>query len=98
MMLSYHYAVEFAKEQKEIFGGDMNAFLDVAIECIEKQIPKKPIIEKINNNFYAYCPNCGEVVLSKLESEPIENEYNHNYCGGCSQAIDWSDENDMRHS
>jgi hypothetical protein len=93
MMLSYHYAIEFAKEQKEVFGGDMNAFLDVAIECIEKQIPQKPIIDFMpSGNFYWYCPNCSEVVKCHIVDTPMADEYNHNYCGGCGQAIDWSDE------
>lgn len=90
MMLSYHYAIEFAKEQKEVFGGDMNAFLDVAIECIEKQIPKKPILEADGyaDDELVYdtwiCPNCDKSYEVDYDS--------YNFCPNCGQAIDWSDE------
>ena len=43
--------IEFAEEQKEIFGGTMANFLDTAIECLKNNIwhrtaIEKPIIEK----------------------------------------------------
>ena len=48
----------------------------LAIEALEKQVPKKPT----NNSWTHYhCPVCMKSVNSK-------------YCGNCGQAIDWSDE------
>lgn len=63
---------------------------DMAIEALEKQIPKKPV----DNH---HCPNCG----SGLATEHITQEeykeicracFNPKYCSECGQAIDWSDE------
>lgn len=88
MILSYYYAVEFAKEQKEIFGGDMNAFLDVAIECIEKQIPKKP--EKDKKHSWWVCPTCKK----EFYWDTDYGQQKFKFCPNCSQAIEWGDENE----
>lgn len=50
--------------------------LDIAIECIEKQIPKKPRIEYMPL-FKAYCPICGGRLLPSK------------WCPKCGQAILW---------
>lgn len=58
-----------------------NEAIDVAIECIEKQIPQKPIIEYMPL-FKAYCPICeGRLLPSK-------------WCAKCGQAIDWESYNE----
>ena len=56
---------------------DINA-LDIAIQAVEKQIPKKPRPRK---GFEGRCVCCGVVFLDRLT----------NYCGNCGQALDWSD-------
>ena len=50
----------------------------LAIEALEKQIPKKPVDydSKIKVGF---CPDCEAVVTS-------------DFCDNCGQALDWSDE------
>ena len=57
---------------------------DMAIEALEKQIPKKPIIRKTEDYFgyvkYILCPNC----------EKVEFGFNQPcFCELCGQAIDW---------
>jgi rubrerythrin len=49
---------------------------------IEKQIPKK--LDYEDNE--AYCPVCGH------EFENNINDWGCNYCQGCGQKLDWSDE------
>lgn len=51
--------------------------LDTAIEALEKQIPKKPVIVTIRNVDYPKCPVCGRVLWGK--------EY---YCANCGQAVE----------
>ena len=66
-----------ANGQKEV--------MQVTIEALEKQIPKKP-------RFYAhnyYCTECGNLVGN--------NEFKWQrflYCDKCGQALDWSEENE----
>ena len=52
---------------------------DMAIQAIEKQIPKKP---KTDDRYVMYiCPRCNEFI-----------KINKNYCMNCGQKLDWSDE------
>lgn len=57
--------------------------LDVAIQALEKQIPKKPnkCIGFTESLFV--CPTCGR-------KQPIM--YEQYYCKECGQKLDWSDE------
>ena len=81
--------VERLKEASyERFGNDG---MGIAIQALEKQIPKKPTYE---GDGYApdgtfvwdewLCPCCGK---------RYEVDYDdYDYCPNCGQAIDWSDE------
>ena len=60
--------------------------IDMAIDALEKQIPKKPIIRKTKDYFgyvgYILCPNC----------EKVEFGFNQPcFCDYCGQAIDWEE-------
>ena len=57
--------------------------IDMAIEALEKQIPKKPL--HMHKNYY--CPICKEDGWM-LWDDAIPNDMD-NYCGICGQAIDW---------
>lgn len=57
------------------------------LECIKKQIPKKPKTF-ITEICYYCCPVCSE----QIELVPIDHNVT-TYCSHCGQAIDWSDEN-----
>ena len=55
---------------------------EMAIEALEKQIPKKPIGQSV---LYR-CPACDAFVLKSIGVLP---DY---YCVRCGQKIDWSEE------
>ena len=58
---------------------DLNNAYDVAIQALEKQIPKKP---KTDDRYVMYiCPWCNDFV-----------KVSHNYCQNCGQKLDWGDE------
>ena len=66
-------------------------YLDVIIECIEKQIPKKP---RTNEGKMWICPNCYNNLLWIWKTYPTERtDLNEGlpFCLSCGQAIDWSD-------
>ena len=70
-------AIAHAKEQKE--------FLEVAIEALEKQIPKKPkLVTRANGIIKFYpCPCCST-------SEEYTVVYpRQNYCAECGQKLEW---------
>ena len=66
--------------------------IDVAINALEKQIPKKPEYEAdgyADGNLvydYAKCPICGH------DFEYGINDWGCEYCSDCGQKLDWSDE------
>lgn len=59
----------------------------MAIEALEKQIPMKVV--KVGKWRYK-CPCCSE----SAETDCGDNFYNYrlDYCNGCGQKLDWSDE------
>ena len=83
-------AIAHFKEQLEIFGGEHHEAMKVAIEALEKQMPKKPIYSDFDDNGFdeiiphrAECPACGESVdFGKWNAE----ESHHCECG---QALSW---------
>ena len=74
--------------QKTRERSDYNNYVDaflVAIEALEKQLPKKPdIMDYILGDINFKCPTC--------KSEYIcEKGYEHFYCPNCGQKIEWSE-------
>lgn len=57
---------------------------DMAIEALEKQIPKKPIREDIGGGLhYLHCTTCGRKIIDlEWRVQP--------FCWKCGSAIDWS--------
>ena len=65
--------------------------IDIAINALEKQIPKKPIMKPYFEDMeeeYLCCPTCGEILTDRM---PFENEDFYFHCMDCGQAFDWSD-------
>lgn len=90
MKMTYEEARHFAMCLKNNWAiaigvNDVGDFGSIALDCIEKQIPKKPIHEHLN----FYCPNCKNWLLWD-DAEPNDNDL---FCPKCGQKIDWSDEN-----
>ena len=62
--------------KKERFAIYITEALNMAVETLEKQIPKKPHRRK--DTTYTFCPCC--------DSGNLMNDY----CTDCGQKIDWS--------
>ena len=61
--------------------------------CIEKQIPKKPIVDPTNHlcDFQNFrCPKCNKKIISRVDGEWIAGSL-QGYCDDCGQRLDWSD-------
>ena len=69
-----HNEVHSRKEKH--FAIHITEALNLAVEALKKQIPKKP--KNREGTTYFYCPCC--------DSNNI-----YEYCGDCGQALDWSD-------
>jgi hypothetical protein len=57
-----------------------NEVIDMSIKAMEKQIPKKPVIDK---DGCLVCGNCGSYDGIRTETNFIEG-----YCWNCGQKID----------
>ena len=68
------------------------AALKLAISALEKQIPKQPKYEDVDNIYGAIkrtCTACGDVCMVSNGAKPYEH-----YCRHCGQALDWRADND----
>lgn len=79
-------AIEWQKSLKDSHiyapkGREVGTACDMAIEALEKQIPKKyKLIHPCKSVNYYQCPACDGLL-----------HINENYCGNCGQFMDWSD-------
>ena len=64
---------------------------NVAIQVLEKQIPKKPIIKQSKYCNAYHCPVCNGYIRSTNTRIEVILEENI-FCGVCGQKLDWSDE------
>ena len=66
--------------------------LDVAIQALEKQMAKKPIMKQYFEDLEdecLCCPTCGEILTDRI---PADNKTFYFHCMNCGQKFDWSDE------
>lgn len=75
--------------------------LDLAIEALEKQVTKKPLVYTDTRNKLSWdgyddgtydvncymCPDCGSYISDCSETE--EYKYKPCFCPVCGQALDW---------
>ena len=89
--MTYQEAIEILQEERDYaqFLSYVNEALKIAIESLEKQIPKKIINQK---SLWCICPSCGGSLFTKKSNvkEHIANGA-ITHCEHCGQAIDWSD-------
>ena len=88
--MTYEEAIKHFKSLQKRYtkehNGRMCEKVNLALEALDKQIPKKPL--HIHKNYY--CPICKEDGWM-LWDDAIPNDMDK-YCGKCGQAIDWSDD------
>ena len=60
--------------------------LTMAVEALEKQIPKKPV--NYDSVPHSRCPVCNNAV------KVFEDAHKHHYCLYCGQRLDWEEEDE----
>ena len=87
--MTYEEAIKHFKSLQKRYtkehNGRMCEKVNLALEALDKQIPKKPL--HMHKNYY--CPICKEDGWM-LWDDAIPNDMDK-YCGICGQAIDWRD-------
>ena len=80
------------KNSEHKFAEDDYKANEMAIQELEKQIPKKPIMKQYFEDLedeYLCCPTCGEILTDRI---PADNKTFYFHCMNCGQKFDWSDE------
>lgn len=79
---------EIIKDEMPYESGVINEALKAVENAVKKQIPKKPLKQKIGYfDFRLVCPECEQPIARYFN----KREYKPKYCHNCGQALDWSD-------
>ena len=86
--MTYEEAIKHFKSLQKRYtkehNGRMCEKVNLALEALEKQIPKKPIIRKTEDYFgnvkHTLCPNCQKTEF--VFTQPC-------FCHHCGQALNW---------
>jgi len=70
----------------DVFRADAKA-CEIAIEALEKQIPKKP--KQLESVDYFECPCCKRIITMH---ERAHGNLKIPFCKWCGQALDWSED------
>lgn len=75
--------IDIRENIQPIIGGKS---LDIAISALEKQIPKKPILDTIFPSGVKWwrCPVCNKIIVGCIANRPQK------YCANCGQALDFN--------
>jgi len=81
-------AIKCLKSNKPTSGYVMlQESVDMAIQVLEKQVPRKVKNSGERIPFEWYCPTCGELLC-----DDGYKDTDIKYCDNCGQKLDWSDE------
>lgn len=61
--------------------------IEIAIQALEKQIPKKPIIQKTDEKSLYKCPCCTKIFVEAYEN--TQRGYIPKFCEMCGQSINF---------
>jgi hypothetical protein len=77
----------------EIHSQVLRDAVDVAIQALEKQIPKRPIFNhNLSDTLSLFHCECGNAIKVSHDIEIMDNNNAPNYCSKCGCRLDWSDE------
>lgn len=88
-MENIKFAIEYLKNNSYKMAEENNNYAvqtsNMAIEALEKQMPKKPIENGLlpNNRYKYLCPTCNRLYWDK--------EFLSDYCSSCGQRFDLSE-------
>lgn len=66
---------------------------EMAIQALEKQIPKEPIFDhNLSDTLSIFHCECGNAIKVSHDIGIMDNNNAPNYCSKCGCRLDWSDE------
>lgn len=75
----------------DIFKEPVTTYSKMAVEALEKQIPKNVVREGNDESDWVHCPSCDEVLGVNLFICNVfyENDWKPIYCHKCGQPLTW---------
>lgn len=85
----YRYECELQKGRQS----DLFKALNKAIEIMEKQIPKKPIVQETTEKKLYKCPCCDGFLMEIVIQTYGLHQWGRKvkYCANCGQKLDWEE-------
>ena len=72
---------------------ELTEAMRIAIQALEKQIPKKPIFNhNLSDTLSLFHCECGNTIKVSHDIGIMNNNNAPNYCSKCGCRLDWSDE------
>lgn len=88
LQIEKEYTLKQTGHQQQPINKEVRQALDIAIEAVKKQGPKKPKAEPYFYGINYRCANCDKhIALPIAYPKPP-------YCPHCGQAVDWEEENE----
>ena len=85
--MTYEEVINLLREiRQDSYRTDYAQAIDIAIDAVERRMPKTPIIEPYEP---AYCPNCDSILSESLGDDYFRHYKHLDMCPNCGQAIDW---------
>ena len=86
-------AIKFAKETILAYTSEMAEFKALAVEALEKQIPKKATFShNISDTLSIFHCECGNIIKVSHDAGIMNNNNAPNYCSKCGCRLDWEEE------
>ena len=89
-------AIEIVRKEKSYMdshaGRAQSESFQMAINALEKQMPKKPIMKQYFDDMeeeYLCCPTCGEILTDRI---PLDNKDFYFHCLNCGQKLNLESE------
>ena len=87
--------LQYERHARE-YHSNLNEVFDMAIEALEKQIPKKILYIKQNYGTPWLCCECeaDQTPTEFMSADGSEPKEKHTFCWKCGQKLDWSEQNE----
>ena len=86
------YIRETGNGEAPYVGCTQNIAIEMAIQALEKQIPKKPIFDfNSSDTLSKFHCDCGKIIWVHHDIGTMDNNDAPNYCDNCGQKLDWDE-------
>lgn len=87
--MTYEEVINLLREiRQDSYRIDYSQAIDIAMDAVERRMPKTPIIELYEP---AYCPNCDSILSESLGDDCFRHYRGLDMCPNCGQVLNWEE-------